>query len=584
MHRRLAILTSAVLAPALAGIGRAPPQPLPRDEGVLLEALDRWTAAYVAGKLDLRDWYSRGGTTIALRAGLVPRERGRDLTPLSELQLLLDAAARADSPATMLRVLRIGASGLTDLRWAPRHAAPLVRTMAERTLPRFTTASARALVLAIAAGEASPEARSSRVHALSAADGLRAAALRACGIYGDAPAKRVLVGALRADNPTARMAAAAGLRRLREGRAAADLIGALQAETDEAARIEIVRALRDVFSAHQATLDTRLLRRGVRAVVGAVGSATWRGDLALVDFLRAFRSSAAIPVLIDVLARHLDDDPETAAGRSGLLRSAAHDALENMTGARIAATDVAGWRAFWQRRGQGFRMAPPKRAPGGGGGRTVAGGFFGIVPVGTAVVFVIDVSGSMEEPFAGRGPTSAGARPITKLQAAKRELSAALDALAPDATFNIVLFSEQVHAWREDLVRADPVHKAEARRFINRQKPRTSTNLWGGLDRALGIRSVTLGARYARSVDELFLLSDGAPSSGSIVDPEQILMTVTQTNAVSSVRINTVFLDSTAAPAPMPQGLQPAMPGWMPPAELMRKLAEANGGRAVQPR
>jgi hypothetical protein len=76
----------------------------------------------------------------------------------------------------------------------------------------------------------------------------------------------------------------------------------------------------------------------------------------------------------------------------------------------------------------------------------------------------------------------------------------------------------------------------------------------------------------------LFIVSDGAPTVGDITDAEEIRRLVTETNRFSGVRINTIFLSSPEPPGTPQQ--QP--PPTLPPADLMRLIAEQNGGKFLE--
>jgi hypothetical protein len=99
--------------------------------------------------------------------------------------------------------------------------------------------------------------------------------------------------------------------------------------------------------------------------------------------------------------------------------------------------------------------------------------------------------------------------------------------------------------------------------------------LFAGLDGALDIRSALPGDRYASQVDEVLVLSDGAPTVGNIIATEEILRLIGETNRYSRVTIHTVFLGSKVP------GARDRVPGDYTPYELMAELAKQNGGKFV---
>ncbi|MGC6488428.1 MAG: VWA domain-containing protein, partial [Planctomycetota bacterium] len=200
-----------------------------------------------------------------------------------------------------------------------------------------------------------------------------------------------------------------------------------------------------------------------------------------------------------------------------------------------------------------------------------AKGFVGIPVEGTRVVFILDLSGSMEWPM-----DDGGAR-TRRLDYAKRELLKAIEGLAPNSMFNLVTFNgdDEAEAWSKDLVVANKRNKQRFARFVDKLRPLGGTNLWSGMEKALGIKTLVYGNHYETTVDEIFLLSDGAPSVGDVMDPVEILRLTQEINRFKEVRINTVFISSRTPPEVMAaqQNLS------LSPKELMRRMARENGGK-----
>ncbi|MEM7200768.1 MAG: HEAT repeat domain-containing protein [Planctomycetota bacterium] len=554
------------------------------QERELLRTLGRWIDDYRHGKLDLRSKDPIPSPGRLLRAGVPRGAVGNHLVRTGELGLLLEAAVEADSEPAIRALLRLAGVGLDRFRYRARHVAPLVRTMAERALAKVRSGAARAMVLDCALGMTPVGGDDERL-------ATRAAALRALGQLRPLGSSKALRQALEAAEASLRLAAATALGQRCDADATTPLAAALQCETDEASRIGLIRALHEVLEAHEGTLPTRAIRRSVQTVVASLGRGTWRGDLAAVELLSRFRCREAVPALIGVLERNAPSDKRRRrdVAPSGLLRTRAREVLVELTGAHHAAERPDAWRAWWEHRATpGFRLAhepPPPDSQARAGRTTAPGGFFGVQPIGTRVVFVIDVSRSMRDPYRSTQTASIqhGAPP-GKLDIAKRELRKAIDGLPADAWFNIVLFSTDAKAWRRDLVRADPMHKKAAHLFIKKLATSAATNLWGGLETALGIESWRYGDRYSSHVEEVFVLSDGAPTVGDLVDPRHILTAIGETNRFAGVRIHAVYLGARIEPATMPLGMQSPWPGGLSPKEMMRKLAQENGGEFVCPR
>ena len=62
-----------------------------------------------------------------------------------------------------------------------------------------------------------------------------------------------------------------------------------------------------------------------------------------------------------------------------------------------------------------------------------------------------------------------------RLVAAKRELTAAIEALRPSDQFAVLVFDNTVRMWQKKLVAANPVNKKSAIAFVNRQETNLMT-------------------------------------------------------------------------------------------------------------
>jgi hypothetical protein len=205
---------------------------------------------------------------------------------------------------------------------------------------------------------------------------------------------------------------------------------------------------------------------------------------------------------------------------------------------------------------------------------TVTGGFFGIPVLGKRVVFVLDRSGSMQAPAPQPSETSASDADIpTRLDVACRECWDAVKQMAPDTYFNLVVFSDRARAWKPDLVPATPANKGALRNRLQRLRPDGSTNLWDALSTAMKMRTAMSQSPYREPVDEMFVLSDGYPTSGEIQKAEEIIARIREQNRHTAIRLNTVFIGKS------PSDLDRDAAGG---STLMRVLAEENKGTFVE--
>lgn len=166
------------------------------------------------------------------------------------------------------------------------------------------------------------------------------------------------------------------------------------------------------------------------------------------------------------------------------------------------------------------------------------GHYYGIPIFAERLVFVLDVSGSMQ-----------GGR----MQAAKRELVQAITSLQSKARFGIVVFNSSVARWHNDLVPATAANKQEAIQFIERQNPQASTSSFNALEAAL-----------AYDIEAIYFLTDGAPTSGKILAPVDIIHTIIESNRLRRISIYTI-------------GIAPGFSG-SPTDQFLKNLAEENLG------
>lgn len=273
----------------------------------------------------------------------------------------------------------------------------------------------------------------------------------------------------------------------------------------------------------------------------------------VIGALASLRSRAAVPRLIELLG--------TEEGR---LRTELGDALTSLTGKDFHG-NVTLWQRWWKDEGAGFEVPAVPPATGEEKALESVGlTFFGLKTESRRVLFVLDVSGSMD--FAMKNYTS-GPEGEKRITVAKRELLRALGGIPEGGTFNIVLYASDVWAWSDEPVVMDADARLEATEFVNKIRPNGGTNIYGamkfGLNRSRGkAKKKARGApKWTPPVyDTIFLLSDGVPSVGVSIAREDILDMVAEENSDLGIEINTIGLSTDQD------------------AVLMRKLAEQSGG------
>ena len=135
--------------------------------------------------------------------------------------------------------------------------------------------------------------------------------------------------------------------------------------------------------------------------------------------------------------------------------------------------------------------------------------------------------------------------------------------------------SDEAESWSKKLIPANKRNRDRFTKYVEKLRPLGGTNLWSGMESALNIKTLVYGNTYETTIDEIFLLSDGAPSVGDVTDPIEILRLVREINRFKEVRINTVFISSETPPRVAAQQREMSLT----PKELMRRMAKQNGGK-----
>lgn len=336
------------------------------------------------------------------------------------------------------------------------------------------------------------------------------------------------------------------------------LIDRVKADTDPRVRTAAI----DSLGKKKAT-------EAASTVAGALTDDDWQVQISALQALGEFGAKEGIEPIVALMDKS-----------DGRVRKECSSALARITGEKLG-DDPAIWRRWWEDHKSGW--AGPKAAgdevkpPSDPNGTTVT--FYGIPVESKRLVFVLDISGSMREPAdaqpqqvvsGGPGdvpPPKAGA---TKMEVAKYELKKAIWGLDPKAQFNIIFFSNTPEKWAPALVTATPANKAAAYALIDKQEPTAATNIYDSLEMAFNMalngagNVVVSDKNFKSSVDTIFLMSDGAPNQGQIVQPDEILAKIKQMNRLRKVIINVIGVGRDQVES------------------FMRSLAEQNGGRYVK--
>ena len=360
---------------------------------------------------------------------------------------------------------------------------------------------------------------------------VRAAAARALGALGDKEAVLPLLATLREDDVLLRAESLAALGELQD-EGAVPWMAVFLSGADPRLREVAARALGVLGSAKALPSLVRALddtaARVVESAAGALAMLAPKGV------------AVSVPAILDhwLAWRTKNDRVEDAFER----------AISRITGADVGG-DPDLWKSWWAaNKDRPAAEVKNREAP-----TTVAGArYYGFGVRSDHVVFVIDVSRSMG--WNGR------------LDAARRELIQAIEHLPAKTRFSIISFSDAAWPWSEKLMLATPDIVKKAVRFVERLEPVSGTNSFEALRAALA----------DEEVDSIYFLSDGFPSMGAVVDPDEILTQVREMNRWRRVRIHAIAMLKGEPPAEFSASEDPVAA-----ERFMRLLAGENDGRYV---
>ncbi|MEZ5964634.1 MAG: VWA domain-containing protein [Planctomycetota bacterium] len=573
--RSCALVALSVLSCALrAQAGKA--------DADAVKVLDEWVGQYQQGQLDvsmrerLRGKAYQAKNFVSIKRGVVRADRANRLTYEGELRLLCDEVAKRNDEAAAQALLKVASVGLTGKALDMALVPSVVRAVGEEFAAKLTSGEALAVLTATARGEG------------GRGGARQAAALRVLAKNTQGAQRELIeqmVGHAQAD---VRMAAASALGIAAQPASAHVLGDRLGVEPDERVAMSLVDALTATVVAAGAKVPAGDLSAALDAGIAAYEKHGWRYQIAALDFFAAARSPRTVPILIETLARyHGKSSPPSGDRFSGMVPERAHRVLQNLTKCIFAEDRPDQWQEWWKENEATLQVAASteplklERVNAGAAG-TVANSFFGIPVAGSRVVFVVDISGSMMFPLVRKGATSIDDQYSSKWELARTELHTAIDKLGADSSFNVVFFSTDADPWKPKLVSASPGNKKAFFAYLDKVHPNGGTNVWAALRAALNPKSSDPTVRIAGDVDEIFLLSDGLPSVGDVVDPNHILQTVQSVNEVSRVRLNTIYIGGDEeAEARRTRGRGPQ---WdMDGPEFMSRLATQNHGQFLHP-
>jgi HEAT repeat protein len=225
---------------------------------------------------------------------------------------------------------------------------------------------------------------------------------------------------------------------------------------------------------------------------------------------------------------------------------------------RDYSVDHEAWARWFEKAQHGYDPDDPNFA------KHETSSFFRFSVQSDCVLYILDVSGSMDWPGAPKGVRDADYSG-RRIDLARRELFKSIDGLSKDTRFNVAVFSGAVMAWQKADVEASKENRAAAIDWVRKQLPRGGTATYDAID--FGISRT--------KADTIYFLSDGVPSGGRFEEPETILMELRKANRFRRVSINTVAL--IVGKADYESVLKYEDPDEM--AEFMARIATENYGQ-----
>ncbi len=546
-----------------------------------------WAHAFDARHLELRGTVTFGAESpiygkAVMRGGLLHRDGSSTRTHMWALQQLL---FHAESQATLplgQAVLRVASVGLERSLYDPQ--VQQVRELGHWTLMRMHDSAAVWLYLMhVAGGEplrSVPWLQEEGDENATRDPALRVAALRLLGQRNKSVFRPIVQAALGDGDPRVRLSAAEALGRMNRRLSLPVLLRAMGTERHGVVSQALVHTLQKLLKKHHREIPRKTRDRAVRACLRLLDTNGWRVQMRVVELIAKYPCMDSIPALIDVMRRRETDMLRKVVNKnaSPLLRHKAWQALRVLTGA-VLPKDPDTWEEFWERERDRIVLVEPRRQKPPPNATRVRSTFYGIPVLGQEVTFLIDTSGSMKEEVwdpssakpnklkskrRGRRKAKGKGKGKTRLQHAREQIQVAVQTMDPHSRYHLMTFSSVVRVWNHKPVPPNAQSFRALTACLGHFAAGGGTDVFAGVLRALNADQARFGQPARNDIDELFVLSDGLPSTGDVTDPDEILTAVRQVNRYAKARINTVFT------------------GQGEGAEFMRKLAEQNGGVFVQ--
>jgi HEAT repeat protein len=252
----------------------------------------------------------------------------------------------------------------------------------------------------------------------------------------------------------------------------------------------------------------------------------WPVRVSAIRGLSRLRRKESVDLLID-----------RADKEEGRVLAELVDALKGLTGKPFGYAPGQ-WKEWWS--GARGDFVPPEKARAMAMSQSGTTTYHGVPVLSTRMVFLMDISGSMSEVTGNE----------SRIEQSKKELLRVLSQLGSNAQVNLIFFDDRIEPWRKTLVPIKANLK-EAQALISKVAPRGQTNIFDALEFAFS----------HKEADTIYLLSDGDPTNGRVIEPDDILRETRKLNRLRQIVIHTISFGA---------------------SRFMKLLAEQNGGQYVE--
>lgn len=422
---------------------------------------------------------------------------------IASTRVFVTAAVTPDP--TLRRLLAEALGAMTDdksaveIYSALRHPDPAVRAVMARALGRLKHASA---------GDRLSEPLKDRVL------DVRAAALESVAERKDKNSETILHREAQSSNEEA-AAVAIGLLAGFPSETTIQLLLKLAGQYKPGLSIPAIDALGELRAADALPVFEKTLK-----------AKEWPVRVASIRALSRLRRKESI----DLLADRIDKE-------EGRMLAEIVEALRALSGKPFGYAPGQ-WKEWWAGAKEDFAL--PDRAQALITSQAGMTTYHGVPVLSNRIVFLMDISGSMSEVTGTE----------SRIEQSKKELLRVLSQLGPSAQVNLIFFDDRIEPWRKGLVPIKP-NLREAQALVAKVAPRGQTNIFDAIDFAFS----------HKEADTLYLLSDGDPTNGRVIEPDDILREVRKLNRLRQIVIHTISFGS---------------------SRFMKALADQNGGQYVE--